>query len=352
MAIKNLVDEFIQHSPEFYSDTGLQSVDSKHTDILNEAYKQFGDSNLYDQMNFRDWKEQTDYGVPAQLSINNIKQSGLWHTFVKYAYRKLFKYGEERSLRSTILDDMEIIKMVGASDLLDDNPVHLTPGAKKFFIVDGVTVNIRWLRYVYLLKRILDLEVLTNESVWLDVGSFYGGLQGLVRKYSPKTRIVMVDFHHQLCRSFIYLSKMYPDATHIFPDQVQQYSNFREMPQGAIVYVPVSDYEKLPAQSVDLFSNFFSFGEMKKDFFKIYTNSKIFKESENAYLVNRFVSAPFFEKTYDSELSILDYFNSSKSLEYFDVFPMHHYMLVRRDLFGRKGYRNISSSYFEMVLST
>jgi len=352
MTIKKLVDEFIQHSPEFYSDTELQSVDSKHTDILNEAYKQFGDSNFYNQMNFRDWKEQTDYGVPAQLSINNIKQSGFWHAFVKYAYRKLFKYGEDKSLRSTIHDDMEIIKMVGAGDLLNDNPVHLTPGAKKFFIVDGVTVNIRWLRYVYLLKRILDLEVLTNESVWLDVGSFYGGLQGLVRKYSPKTRIVMVDFHHQLCRSFIYLSKMYPDATHIFPDQVQQYSNFREMPQGSIVYVPVSDYEKLPAQSVDLFSNFFSFGEMKKYFFKIYTNSKIFKESENAYLVNRFVSAPFFEKTYDSELSILDYFNSSKSLEYFDVFPMHHYMLVRRDLFGRKGYRNISSSYFEMVLST
>ena len=241
--------------------------------------------------------------------------------------------------------------MIGGENFLTDNPVHLTPGVKNSFSIDGITVNMRWLRYVYLLKRILDLKVLTDDAVWVDVGSFYGGLQGLVKKYNPKTRIVMVDFHHQLCRSNIYLSKMYPDAIHIFPSQVSEYLNFSAMPEGSFIYVPVSDYEKLPEQSVDLFSNFFSFGEMKRDFFNIYMHGRLFRDSKNTYLVNRFVSSPFFEKTYDSDLSILDYLKSGKSPDYFDIFPMHHYMLVKRDLFGRNAYRNISSSYFEMITS-
>ncbi len=352
MNIKDLVKKFIKHSPGFYGDIDLQNIDKKHTDIVSEAYKQFDREFSHDnEVNFRDWKGQTDYGVPEQLSINSFKLNGIWHTLFRFAYRKIFKYDDEKSLRSTLLDDIEIIKMIGAYSLLTDNPVHSTPGVKNSFSIDGITVNMRWLRYVYLLKRILNLKILTDDSVWVDVGSFYGGLQGLVRKHNPKTRIVMVDFHHQLCRSFIYLSKMYPNAIHILPSQVSEYPNFTSMPEGSFIYVPASDYEKLPKQSVDLFSNFFSFGEMKREFFNIYMNSKLFHDSKNTYLVNRFVSAPFFEKTYDSDLSVLDYLKPGKSLEYFDIFPMHNYMLVKRDLFGRKAHRNTSSSYFEMITS-
>jgi hypothetical protein len=135
------------------------------------------------------------------------------------------------------------------------------------------------------------------------------------------------------------------------PSQVSEYPDFTSMPEGSFIYVPASDYERLPEQSVDLFSNFFSFGEMKREFFNIYMNSKLFHDSKNTYLVNRFVSTPFFEKTYDSDLCILDYLKSGKILEYFDIFPMHNYMLVKRDLFGRNASRNTSSSYFEMITS-
>ena len=31
---------------------------------------------------------------------------------------------------------------------------------------------------------------------------------------------------------------------------------------------------------------------------------------------------------------------------------MHNYMLIKRDLFGRKARRNTSSSYFEMITSS
>ena len=352
MNTKKLVKKFIKHSPRFYDDLDLKNVDQKHTDILNEAYKQFDQNFSYISTgNYRDWSGQTDYGVPERLGIDNFKQYGILRTFFRFVYRKIFKYKSEKHLLSTLLDDVEVIKIIGAKDLLVSNPVHLTPGVKRFFPVEGTTVNMRWLRYVYLLNRILNLKILTNDSVWVDIGSFYGGLQGLVRKYNPQTRIVMVDFHHQLCRSFIYLSKMYPNSTHILPSQVSEYSDFASMPKGSFVYVPVSDYESIPNQSVDLFSNFFSFGEMKREYFDVYMSSELFYNSKNTYLVNRFVSAPFFEKTYDSDLSILDYTNLERTVKYFDIFPMHNYMLVKRNLFGRNEYRNASSSYFEMIAS-
>ena len=78
-------------------------------------------------------------------------------------------------------------------------------------------------------------------------------------------------------------------------------------------------------------------------------DSRLFKESENIYLVNRVVSSPFFEKTYDTDVSILDYIKSFRKIKYFDLFPMHHYLLLKRKLFGRVGFRNVSSPYFEII---
>ena len=75
----------------------------------------------------------------------------------------------------------------------------------------------------------------------------------------------------------------------------------------------------------------------------------MFKKAQISYIVNRFVSSPFFEKTYDSDLNILDYKDEFRNIKYFDVFPIHHYNLIYRKLYGRKYFRNISSSYFEMV---
>ena len=80
-------------------------------------------------------------------------------------------------------------------------------------------------------------------------------------------------------------------------------------------------------------------------------DSEIFSKAAKQFIVNRFVSAPFFEKTYDSDLTIIDYLRSDRSLDYFDVCPIHHYLLVERELFGRYSPRNISSPYFEIISS-
>ena len=48
---------------------------------------------------------------------------------------------------------------------------------------------------------------------------------------------------------------------------------------------------------------------------------------------------------------IKDNFFYCTSGDYFDIFPMQHYILEKRELFGRNACRNTSSSYFEMITS-
>ena len=197
---KELVEHFVHHSPDFLRDIDLVQIDNKHSDIIVKAYQQIENDKDFHQSGFRNWKEQSDLSVPAQMSLCSIRSNGFINSFLKYVYIKLFRRREDKFLLSTLLDDIEVIKLIGAIDLLIDNPVHLSPGSSVFYKVYGTSVNLRWLRYIYLFKRIMDLNVLTDGGIWVDVGSYYGGLQGLVRKYHPESRIVLVDFHHQLLR--------------------------------------------------------------------------------------------------------------------------------------------------------
>lgn len=351
MTTNELAERFISHAPKFYKDLELHDVDDKHSGIVEQSYKEVKKGTAFSAENFRNWKEQSDVAVPGQISLESLKRNGLLNTLARFIWTKIIKRDEYKVHLSTLLDDISTIKAIGGEEYLMENPVHLTPGATLFYHVNGTSVNLRWLRYIYLLKRIIGGGLLKDGGVWVDVGSYYGGLQGLVRKYNPESRIIMVDFHHQLCRSFIYLSQLFPDSTHILPGEVSKYKNMADTPKGSFVYVPVPDYESVAGQTVDLVTNFFSLGEMRREFFDVYMKSRLFRESEKVLLANRCVSSPFFEKTYESDLSVLDYNVPSRVTEYFDIFPMHHYHLIKRSLYGRKSFRNISSSYFEMVTS-
>jgi len=346
MHIESLVEKFISHSPEFYSDGELGDLDNKHKKIIAEAYSELKNIN---ENNFRNWKSQSDLSAPAQLSYLSAKNSGVFRELTRFFYNKILFYNEHKVFTHALLDDYEIVKMSGALPILQDNPIHKTLGVKDFFTYSNTTFNQRWLRYIYLTNKILNLKLDKNNTLWLDVGSYYGGLQSIVKKYRPKWKIILVDFHHQLCRSYIYLNNLYPECIHILPDQIKDYKSLQDMPQGCIAYIPTSSFSNISKGKINLFTNFFSFGEMRKQIFEEYINSNVFKNSDIAFLVNRFVSAPFFEKTYDSDLSILDYTNLGRYISYFDIFPIHHFFLNKRLLFSRKFYRNVSSPYFEMV---
>ena len=347
MPISRLVENFLKHSPNFYSDVISQEIDNKHRAVIEGATKNFKNISID---NFRNWEGQSDLEVPASIASIGLDLGALPRNLLKYSYRKIFKRHEDLSIGLSLKDDISIIKMIGGIDLLRENPVNLTPGKTVSIDVDGYKVNPRWLRYLYLTKKILHEKLISKNGIWVDIGSYYGGLQGLVRKYQPENKMVLVDFHHQLCRSYIYLSLMYPEALHILPDQICDNFDLESLPSGAILYLPARDFGRVNASSIDLATNFFSFGEMRSDTFKSYYRSLLLRSANYVYLVNRFVSSPFFEKTYDTNLSVLDYFDGELKIKYFDVFPIHHYMSVERKLFGVKGLRNTSSSYFETIL--
>ena len=351
MSIKNLTQNFISHSPEFYSDLELNDLDNKHTIIVKDAYNFLDDSGSYNKNNFRDWSAQGDQGAPIQISKFNISTNGFLYTVIKFLYVNIFRRDIQRNLLHSFKDDISIIKSIGGESILKENPVHSSPGATAAYFIEGTSVNFRWLRYIYISQQVIKNNLLPDSGVWVDVGSYYGGCQSILRKYFPNTTNVMVDFHHQLCRSYIFLSQIYPNAEHILPDQISNYESLDAIPKSSFVYLPVSDYHKIANQKVDLVTNFFSLGEMRREFYSVYMDSILFKESKNVYLINRVMSSPFFEKTYDTDISIIDYISNKEEIDYFDIFPMAHYYSIKRELFGRIALRNEGSSYFEMMTS-
>jgi putative sugar O-methyltransferase len=352
MDISSLAKEFIKNSPEFHSDLSLGHLDKKHIRLLSDSYREEAGGTAFHAENFRNWKGQSDMAVPAQLAPNKLFSKKGAYELARYVYISLFQQEQNRHVRNSLLDDIAVIQNLGGDSLLKENPVDKTPGATYFYRTNGTSVNIRWLRYIYLLKRILDLDVLCTGATWVDVGSYYGGLQSLVFKYRPECTCVMVDFHHQLCRSYLYLKQLFPTANHLFPNAARDYLDNPVPGEGSFVYLPVRDFTAISENSADLVTNFFSLGEMRREFFNHYFQSRLFQKARYQFLVNRFVSSPYFEPTYDSDITVADYLGSSRKIEYFDVFPMHHFLQIKRELFGRNISRNTSSSYFEMVTTT
>jgi putative sugar O-methyltransferase len=286
---------------------------------------------------------QDDIGCPPYL-FDYVNRNGyLLFNVLKFLKRKFLYYKSNLNLKNSISDDIAIIESLGGNDLLESNPVNRTPGSPAFAKFGKYYVNNRWMRYVYLAHRIEQKKMLPPGSTWIDIGSFYGGLQGIVYKLNFSTKIILIDFHHQLFRSFAYLHELFPDATHnLGIDAV-----LSDKSEGSFNYVHINDFYKLEALEIDLITNFFSLGEMSKEHFRSYLNSPVFAESKSIYTVNRFISAPFFEPTYDNKTTINDYIFPKHDLQYLDVFPIHHFNLLKRNFLGKKRFRNTSSSYFE-----
>lgn len=346
-----LVKNFIANADEFYGDLKNKKYDAKHYEIVSKAYEYIYMDEEKFASNFRVWAMQSDLTVPMQLKSYNIIKYGILNFTSKYLYRKIFQQKEEAEIRNSFIDDINILKHIGALKILRENPVHLTPGDPEAFFVEKTSINYRWLRYIYMTHRIIEEKLLEYDSTWVDVGSYYGGFQGIVKKYFPKVKYVLVDFHHQLCRSYVYLSNLYPSSLHILPNQLSTLDTLENLPPNSFTYLPVPEFKKFANNTVQLSSNIFSLGEMTRTSCMEYLNSNIFLNAKNVLLINRYKSSPFFEKTYESDVSVLDYFQNKRKIKYFDVFPMGHFMLDTREIFGKRRARNTSSSYFELITS-
>ena len=325
----------------------LEKIDKKHQEIVDNALSDLKKNKKKFIKTFRDWKFQGDFSCPAQISFLHLKVLGIFQ-FLRLIIKFFFQIKSRDFIRS-FKDDLYLLSKVGAEKILEKNPVHKTPNCKSFYKINGSSTNYRWNRYIYFANTILKKKILNDGDIHVDIGSFYGGLQSILKKEFPKTNFVLIDFHHQLLRSYIFLKSLYPDSNHYTSKDITlEKLNFHN---GSFFYVHIDQVNLIQSIEPNLLTNFFSFGEMKRNTFNDYINAKFLRNSKHIYLVNRFISSPFFEKTYDSDLNILDYLKIEKyNVNYLDIFPIHHYQVTKRKLFGRADYRPISSPYFEMIL--
>ena len=336
---------FASNFPNYkYEDAFL--LDKKHEGIIRNLDVSDDWLMSFNEKDIRYWSMQDDIGQPPYIKDYLGREGSNLQNLLKFCFHKVKFREQNRLIRDSIVDDILITQKLFGNSILGENPVDQTPGNPKYSNIMGYRVNARWMRYIYLANVITENQMLPLGGVWIDIGSYYGGLQGLVHKYNKDSKIILVDFHHQLFRSYAYLSELYPEVKHNLGIDM----TLSDTSSGSFNYVHISDFPALKSLNIDLLSNFFSFGEMKRDVFNNYISSPVVNNASTIYTVNRFVSAPFFEKTYDNDLSVLDYRFSHHKVKYFDVFPIHHFAAITRSVLGKTRPRNTSSSYFESIL--
>lgn len=344
----DLINEFILSTDLFWEEN-KDHLDEKHLKIVAKFEQKYKNNLELYSKDLIDWDEQSNLGAPNQLNLSKIKNIG-YNNYFKILLKTLFRFNFVNHFNKvSFFDDIEIIKANDGLNILKDFPVHKTINSKEYYLIDKETSsNNRWNRYIYIASQVKKHNLLNNlRENWLDIGSYYGGLQIILKKYFKKTNFFLVDFNHQLCRSYVYLKSIYPDSTHILPKDLKK--NYEGI-DNAFFYVPVSKLRNIENLKFDLVTNFFSFGEMTRESLNYYLNSKIIENAKSLYLVNRIVSSPYFEPTYTNDINIYDYnFKDFKS-KYFDIFPIHNYKNIKRKLFGRTAFRPISSPYFEKIL--
>lgn len=340
-------------------ETNSSIFDQKHNKIINAAKK-------YDfkkfKKNFRNWSLHDDGGAPYQFNFYSLKSYGFLK-FLKYSTGislSNFLYGFNQ--RNFFFDDLEILKLINSFDILERCPVHKTPGNNiAFFINNKVSTNIRWSRYIYfagILRNFFKGRRFPETIV--DIGSFYGGFQYVIKTIFPHSRHILIDFPHQLARSLIFLKESFPNSNFyaIYDDNSFEayFKNCLE-DNYDFLFLSTNFYQKFSEMynknkiKVDLVSNFYSFGEMAKDNFDIYMNSSLIKNSKNLYFCNRYDSSPFYEKTYQEKYSIFDYLIKHFEIKLNQNSGIHHFQMPVRKLFGKTQSRPISSGYFDLIQS-
>lgn len=339
-------------NPEIYLSTNAL-LSKKYQEISSEALHLMSE-NKFTHREIRTWAMQDDMGVPVQIRrLINFDQF-----FFENLLRYLRNLLPSRWLgvyfqKSALIDDLEILVASGAGDILTENPVDSTPFVRDIYNYRKYKFNSRYLRYVYLANQIQKYSLLASdkEQTFVDVGNFYGGLQGLLKKRYQKTTFISVELPHQLFRSFLYHSKLFPNAKKVVGLNEYKIYMSKSKREPAFVYLHPSSFDEIGKHAeIDLLSNYLSFGEMSDENFNHYFHSITFTKTKKFHFVNRFISSPSIDQTFQSKIKLPDYLISGTSVIMLDIFPIHHYSITKRKFLGRTSYRNASSPQFELIL--
>lgn len=340
-------------------DTKTEILDKKHFGIVENAKKvKFANFS----QNFRNWDSQSDSGIPFQLNIYNFRSYGTLK-YIKYILSKLKNLLVHRCDEVDYFhDDISIIKLINGYDILEKCPVHKSPGNNlAYFFNKNVSANVRWLRYIYFTAVIRNyINFKKDQKFFLDIGSYYGGFQYIIKHIFPNSKQVLVDFPHQLARSAIFLNKSFPKAKILAiynKETLDKFFNKKQLlnVEFDFLLLSIDFFDEFSenffknGKKIDLVTNFYSLGEMPKVYFKKYLDSKIVKKSGFVYFCNRYDSSPFYEKTFQESYSLVDYFIDDFNVILNRSSGIHNYMMPVRKLFGVKKARPISAGYFELI---
>lgn len=303
----------------------------------------------------RSWVKQDDMGVPIQLRRFLILDQFYFENILRFIRGLIPNYWTSAYFqRKSLEDDLNIVIKCGFESILREHPVTGTPLVRDIYCKRGFKFNSRYLRYVYIVGQIRKHKLLQDDThqVHVDVGNFYGGLQALLKNYYPRATFVSVELEHQLFRSYLFHQHMFPSTQQIVGlSEFKEYSKGRKIGESAFIYLSPDDFDFIAKYSeINLLTNHLSYGEMSRANFRNYHCSATTLNAEKIHLVNRFISSPNMDPTYDSDVTIFDYTLNSHKITHFDIFPIHHYSITRRKLLDRFGFRNASSPQFEMIL--
>ena len=255
--------------------------------------------------------------------------------------------GTHRGHRKQLRDVLNTMKEHGYEAVLRRHPCPPI-GNPRIFHHQGFHYTFAWLKHAYFVGLMTEKlgGQLKSDFIAMDIGSSYGMFSSLVKGEYPGSRHVLVDFPEQLLLAYYFLSTYMPEASIAGITQVSTETklNRQFIEEYDFVLVPCSYYQNLVPESIDLISNFTSFGEMSRKWFDHYLTSPVFLTAKNFFTSNRVETFP----GGDMELTILDYpiWDATKRL-HFQVCPLWSTHYERRNLFFSE--RVTHSPHFEYI---
>lgn len=313
-----------------------EGLDNKWKDLLISEPKRFLNPNLtVKEKALKNFRKHLIF-VPDQPSFSISR----WNL-------KTILGGGRRGSKKLLVDCLNVLERNNYEKLLKKFPCSKV-GNPNIFKYKGYEYTYRWAKHIYslgLFKKVLG-KMINEDFITLDIGSSYGIFSYLLKHEFGKCHCVLLDFPEQLVLAHYFLAMNFPDASIAgFADVLNAKNIDRDfLKKYDFIFIPWFLYDKISSKSIDLVTNFASFGEMRKEWFKYYTENEVFASSKYFFTENRFQSAP----TYDTDLTVLDYhLNEFKAL-HFRICPIFSHAYRQKFIFF---YEKLvfSSQYFEFV---
>lgn len=349
-------------SDKFISDNS--ELDDKWREIISAEKKKIftteGSVNIDSLASFRrrnvyvsDIYPVSDYSKPFSFKFLKDLFSFKNPFKVLKDYIKERIHGECIGNRKLLREIHDLLEAEGAIDLLEKYPALGTPGNPYIFEHKGHTFNYRWARHIYFInlvrKNIKEELTSLGKFISMDIGCSYGIFSYLLKSEFPKSTQILLDFPDQLIFSQYFLRSLFPKARfkNSFDFRVKGKIERSDIEDCDFFFLSINDYDLVEGGAVDMVSNFFSFGEMRREWFEKYINGDVFKNAKVFFTSNRFESAPRHEATYDSDLTVMDYPLEKFNKKFFAVNPVYPYYL--RGYILRYDVRPLSSQYFDFI---